>query len=248
MKKALSAALVAATLMMSPLAHASGWPVFDAANFIKNTMTAAQALKTEIYENTNIVYQSKMMLNQLQQAVGLDPVAMATQAMGIQEDITRYQAYGSAVKDLYGSVTNTADFLSNVQGLVTASGKTPEQWFRDQRTLLATGDKTAKRLFDLGQDVTTNNKKLAERRRDLQSDLNMNQTAQATAQLTNQMLDVMAGQNADLLQLMGAKTQADAVKDQKANAEQTERTNNADQLQRDRDAQLRELESRVFRK
>ncbi len=76
----------------------------------------------------------------------------------------------------------------------------------------------------------------------------MNQTAQATAQLTNQMLDVMAGQNADLLQLMGAKTQADAVKDQKENAEQTDRTNNADQLQRDRDAQLRELESRVFRK
>jgi len=248
MKKAFSAALVTASLLMSPLAHAGGMPVFDAANFIKNTLTAAQALKTEIYENTNIVYQNKMMLNQLQQAVGLDPVAMAAQAKGIQEDIGRYQAYGSAVKDLYGSVTNTADFLSDVQGLVTASGKTPDQWFRDQRTLLATSDKTAKRLFDLGQDVTNNNKKLAERRRDLQSDLNMNQTAQATAQLTNQMLDVMAGQNADLLQLIGAKTQADAVKDQKENAERAERTNNADQLQRDRDAQLRELESRVFRK
>lgn len=248
MKQALSAALVTLSLLLSPVAHASGWPVFDAANFIKNTMTAAQALKTEIYENTNIVYQSKMMLNQLQQAVGLDSVAMAAQAKGIQEDIKRFQDYGSADKDLYGSVTQTADFLSSVQGLVTASGKTPEQWFRDQRTLLATGDKTAKRLFDLGQDVTSNNKKLAERRRDLQSDLNLNQTAQATAQLTNQMLDVMAGQNADLLQLIGAKTQADAVKDQKENAAQTERTNNADQLQRVRDAQLRELESRVFRK
>ena len=37
-------------------AFASGWPVFDAANFLKNTLTAAQALKTEVYENTNIAY------------------------------------------------------------------------------------------------------------------------------------------------------------------------------------------------
>ncbi len=151
MKKALSATLLTASLLMSPLAHASGMPVFDAANFIKNTLTAAQALKTEIYENTNIVYQGKMMLNQLTQAIGLDPVAMAAQAKGIQEDIKRFQEYGTAVKDLYGGVTQTADFLSNVQGLVTASGKTPEQWFRDQRTLLATGDKTAKRCSTLAR-------------------------------------------------------------------------------------------------
>lgn len=248
MKKALAGALVSATLMASSLAHASGWPVFDAANFIKNTMTAAQALKTEIYENTNIVYQNKMMLNQLQQAVGLDPVAMATQAKGIQEDIQKHQRYGQTMQELYGSLASNVDFLSNVQGLMAKSGKTPDQWFRDQRTLLDTGDKTAKRLFGLGQDVTKNNEKLAQRRRDLQSDLNMNQTAQATAQLTNQMLDVMSGQNADLLQLIGAKTQADAVKDQKANAQEVERTDAGEKLQRDRDTQLRELENRVFRK
>ncbi|MDK3022952.1 conjugal transfer protein TrbJ [Cupriavidus taiwanensis] len=248
MKKALAGALASATFMASSLAHASGWPVFDAANFVKNTMTAAQALKTEIYENTNIVYQNKMMLNQLQQAVGLDVVAMAKQAEGIQEDIAKYQRYGKTLKDLYGSVADTADFLSNVQGLMATSGKSPDQWFRDQRTLLETGDKTAKRLFGLGQAVASNNQKLAKRRRDLQSDLELNQTAQATAQLTNQMLDVMAGQNADLLQLIGAKTEADAVKDQRANTQETERNDSGEKLQRDREVQLRELENRVFGK
>ncbi|CAG9183520.1 conjugal transfer protein TrbJ [Cupriavidus pinatubonensis] len=246
MNKVLAGALASAALTASSLAHASGWPVFDAANFIKNTMTAAQALKTEIYENTNIVYQNKMMLNQLQQAVGLDSVAMATQAMGIQEDIQKHQRYGRAMQELYGSLANNADFLSNVQGLVASSGKTPDQWFRDQRTLLETGDKTAKRLFGLGQDVTKNNEKLAQRRRDLQQDLNMNQTAQATAQLTNQMLDVMAGQNADLLQLIGAKTQADAVKDQKVNADTAEKTAAAEQLARQQADELQKLRQQVF--
>ncbi|MGH8790289.1 MAG: conjugal transfer protein TrbJ, partial [Cupriavidus necator] len=99
MKSAFAGALVAATLMTSTLVYAGGMPVFDAANFIKNTMTAAQALKTEIYENTNIVYQNKMMLNQLQQAVGLDAVSMALQEKGIVEDIEKYQRYGQTLKD-----------------------------------------------------------------------------------------------------------------------------------------------------
>lgn len=246
MKKALAGVLASATLLASTLAHASGWPVFDAANFVKNTMTAAQALKTEIYENTNIVYQNKMMLNQLQQAVGLDSVSMAAQAMGIREDIGKHQRYGQALTALYGSLTDNADFLSSVQSLVTASGKSPDQWFRDQRSLLDTGDKTAKRLFSLGQDVTRNNHKLAQRRLDLQSDLNMNQTAQATAQLTNQMLDLLAGQNADLLQLIGAKTQSDAVKDQRENADTAEKTAASEQLARQQVEELQQLRRQVF--
>ncbi|SCU77709.1 Conjugal transfer protein TrbJ [Cupriavidus necator] len=246
MKKAFAGVLASATLLTSTLAHASGWPVFDAANFVKNTMTAAQALKTEIYENTNIVYQNRMMLNQLQQAVGLDAVSMAAQAKGIGEDIDKYQRYGQSLKDLYGSVADTADFLTNVQGLVAASGKSPDQWFRDQRKLLDTGDKTAKRLFGLGQAVTGNNQKLAKRRRDLQSDLDLNQTAQATAQLTNQMLDVMAGQNADLLQLIGAKTQADAVKDQRENADTAEKMAASEQLARQQADELQQLRRQVF--
>jgi hypothetical protein len=74
----------------------------------------------------------------------------------------------------------------------------------------------------------------------------MNQTAQATAQLTNQMLDVMAGQNADLLQLIGAKTQADAVKDQKVNADTAEKTAAAEQLARQQADELQKLRQQVF--
>lgn len=248
MRKIAAKLLVTAVLATASLAHAGTMPVFDAANFIKNTMTAAQALKTEVYENTNITYQYKMMLNQLQQAVGLDSTAMLAQASSIKDDIKKHEQYGQTLQDLYGGLTDNADYLSRVQSMVVQSGKTPDQWFQDQRTLLDSGDKTAKRLFSLGQDVTKNNQKLAKRRQDLQSDLNMNQTAQATAQLTNQMLDVMAGQNADLLQLIGAKTQADAVKEQKTNTEETQRTDAAEKLQRDRDDQLRALQNRVFRK
>lgn len=246
MKKAFSAVIATTAMAFTCAAHASGWPVFDAANFIKNTMTAAQALKTEVYENTNIAYQYKMMANQLQQAVGLDSTSMADQAAGIRDDIKRTEAYGQSLKDLYGGLTQNAQFLSNVQSLVTSSGKTPEQWFKDQRTLLDTGDQSAKRLFSLGQDVADNNDKLMKRRQKLQEDLNMNQTQQATAQLTNQMLDVMTSQNSDLLKLLGAKSQADAVKEQQSVADASEKAAGSQQLSRQQDAELQQLRQTVF--
>jgi len=246
MKKAISAVIATTAMAFTCAAHASGWPVFDAANFIKNTMTAAQALKTEVYENTNIAYQYKMMANQLQQAVGLDPASMVAQATSIKDDIKRTEAYGQSLSALYNGLTQNAQFLSNVQSLVTSSGKTPEQWFKDQRTLLDTGDQSAKRLFSIGQDVADNNDKLMKRRQKLQDDLNMNQTQQATAQLTNQMLDVMTSQNSDLLKLLGAKSQADAVKEQQSVADASEKTAGSEQLSRQQDAELQQLRQTVF--
>ena len=82
--------VAASAVVLSSPAHASGWPVFDAANFLKNTISAAQALKTEVYENTNIIYQYKMMLNQLQQAVGLDDIKNQAQIDSILADVKRY--------------------------------------------------------------------------------------------------------------------------------------------------------------
>ncbi|MBB1631146.1 conjugal transfer protein TrbJ [Cupriavidus sp. UME77] len=228
-------------------AFASGWPVFDAANFLKNTLTAAQALKTEVYENTNIAYQYKMMLNQLLQATGLDPAALTAQANAIKDDITKHEQYGQALQSLYGGVSENADFLARVQSLVVQSGKTPEQWFQDQRTLIGNGDKAAKQLFSIASKIAGNNQSLAKRRAKIQEDMTLSPTAQATAEATNHMLDVLASQNSDVLQLMSAKAQTDATKDQRALAADTEATNVTQQIQRDQEAQLNKLRQTVFK-
>ena len=51
--------------------------MFDPTNFVKNTITAAAAVKGEVYQDTNLIYQYQMMLNQLKQATNLDPAADA---------------------------------------------------------------------------------------------------------------------------------------------------------------------------
>lgn len=234
-------AVAGLALTFPMLAHASGWPVFDAANFLKNTITAVQAVKTEAYQNSNIIYQYQLLANQLKQATGLDPVTLIQQLSSVQSDIKKQQNYGQALDQLYGSLSQNVDFLQQVNGLISQSGKTPSQWFADQRTLLNNGDQTAKRLFSLGTDIVKANQANAERRQQIQQDMQGSETAQATAQTTNRLLDLVAGQNSDMLQLVGAKLQSDAIKDQKANTAATAANDAAQQLQSDRDAQRQKL-------
>lgn len=241
MKKWFIKSAAAASFTLSSLAHAGGFPVIDVTNLIQNTMTALQSVKDEVYQNTNIAYQYKMMANQLLQSTGLDAAALEQQLGALNDEISNNDSYGNVLKDLYGGLSGNTDYLNRVQSMIVSSGKSPSQWFEDQSTLLNNGDKTAKNLFNLGSTVFKNIQATAKRREKIQKQMKLSPTAQATAQSTNQMLDVLAGQNSDLLQLMSAKTQSDADKDQKTLAIDAETTEAARKLQADRDAQRQKL-------
>jgi conjugal transfer/entry exclusion protein len=235
-----------ATSVLGASSAQAALPVTDWVGLIQTTMTALQSLKTEVYENTSIVYQYKMMANQLLQATGLDASALTEQLDVIKGDIGKYEVYGGALKDLYGTVSDNADYLKKIQSMVVASGKTKEQWFEDQRQLLSNGDKTAKNLFSLGEQVFKNTQSVAQRRQKIQAQVKLSPTAQAAAQTTNQMLDVLASQNSDLLQLMSVRAQADADKEQQSVAKETQSAEAMRAISTAQDEELRQLRARVF--
>lgn len=245
MKKWIANIAIAASVFGASSAHAA-LPVTDWVGLVQTTISALQSLKSEVYENTNIVYQYKMMANQLLQATGLDVSDITEQLDSIKDDIGKYEVYGSTLKDLYGTVSDNSDYLKKIGSMVVASGKTKEQWFADQRTLLLNGDKTAKNLFSLGEQIFKNTQSMAKRREKIQSQLKLSPTAQAAAQTTNQMLDVLASQNTDLLQLMSAKAQADADKDQQTVAKETQSADAMRSIVNAQDEELRQLRARVF--
>jgi P-type conjugative transfer protein TrbJ len=214
------AALCVMTLL--PLSGAHAWDVvFDPTNFAKNTVTAAEAVKSEVYQNTNLIYQYQMMLNQLKQATNLNPTAMLSQAQTISSDISSLTKYTDGLTSLYGGLQSNAQYLTKVQSLVTQSGKTPQQWLSDQSTLLKNNDTTAKQLFQQGNDVVSHVNALAQRRQQIQDQLSMSPTQEATAQLTTHMLDIVSSQNGDMLTMMAAKQQSDAVDTQAKVADAT---------------------------
>lgn len=212
LKKLLTTATAAASLTFGLVqaSHAT-LPVIDPTNLIQNTLSAEGAVKGEVYQDTNLVYQYQMMLNQLKQATNLNPAAMLAQANTITSDISSLTKYTDTLKSLYGGLQSNAEYATKVQSLITQSGKTPSQWFADQNTLISNNDQTAKDLFQQGNDVIAHVSVLAKRRQEIQDQLNMSPTAEATAQLTTHMLDIVASQNDDLLQMMASKQQADSV-------------------------------------
>lgn len=211
LKKTIGRLAAICVMTLLPLSAAHALIVFDPTNFAKNTVTAAEAVKSEIYQNTNLIYQYQMMLNQLKQATNLNPAAMLSQAQTISSDISGLSKYTDGLKSLYGGLQSNAQYLTKVVSLVTQSGKTPQQWLNDQSTLLQNNDTTAKQLFQQGNDVISHVGVLAKRRQEIQDQLNLSPTQQATAELTTHMLDIVSSQNGDMLTMMAAKQQSDAV-------------------------------------
>ena len=207
--------LQTATMLALSLGFAKGafaFIVFDPSNFAQNVITAAKAVKGEIYQDTNLVYQYQMMANQLLQAVNLDPAAMKAQYDEITGDINKVMQLKNTMTDLYGSLQQGGQWLSHVQSLVSRSGKSNVEWFSDMMTLYKQNDQTVKTLFQMGNDVMQHTNDLAKRRQDLQTQMALSPTEQATAELTTHYLDIVTSQNSDLLQLTAAKQQQDAQK------------------------------------
>jgi P-type conjugative transfer protein TrbJ len=225
MKKFLmrAALLAALTFGVSQGAFAQ-WVVFDPTNFAQNVITAAKAVKGEIYQDTNITYQYQMMANQLLQAKDLDPTAMKAQYDQITGDLDKVKSLTSTLTNLYGNLQQGSDWLAHVQTLISRSGKSNAQWFADQATLYNQNDQAVKNMFQMGNDVMNHTQQLAQRRQELQSQLALSPTQEATAALTTHYLDIVTSQNADLLQMNAARAQQDAQKTSVANSHEADKS------------------------
>ena len=227
--KFFSGVVAGIALMAGQIPSAFAWDiVFDPTNYVESAITAGAQVKSEAYQDTNIVYQYQMMLNQLKQATNLDPTAMMAEYKQISSDISATTNYVNTLTSLYGQVQSDAQYMSRIQAMVTQSNKSPTQWLNDMSTLLKNGDSMAHSLFQQGNDVMTHIQTLAARRQQIQSQLGLTPTQQATAQLTTHMLDIVASQNEDMLKMMASKMQSDSVAastaNQKAQADNSAQT------------------------
>lgn len=194
--------------------------VFDPTNYAQNIITAAKAVRGEIYQNTNILYQYNMMKNQLLQATGLDQVSRLAQLSKIGEDLKTAIQLKDSLTQLYGNLQDGAAWLNQAQAMISTSGKSPTQWLSDMGSLYTQGNRVARSMFNQANTVMSHTQELAQRRQQLQSQLALSPTQQATAELTTHYLDVVASQNGDLLQMIASQQQKAAQDSAVATTEQ----------------------------
>src|SRR5260370_40265694 len=108
---------------------------------------------------------------------------MKAQFDQITGDISKVTHLTSTLNDLYGNLQQGGAWLSNVQTLISRPGKTPGQRFADMNTLYQHNDQAATTLFQMGNDVMTHTQELAQRLEQLQSQMALTPTAQATAEI-----------------------------------------------------------------
>lgn len=103
MKKIISAVL-AATIVLAPIsANATGWPVFDYANFYKNTITSAQSVKSYAQQTSQYMTQLMQYKQQMINSIKA-PIDQFNQAVAPlkQQYAQMKQAY-DAVQRVYGT-------------------------------------------------------------------------------------------------------------------------------------------------
>jgi type IV secretion system protein TrbJ len=218
-KRKLYAVGTAALLLVAQAARAQEI-VFDPTTFAQTIIMAAKAIQGEVYQDTNIIYQYKMMENQLLQATNLNPGAMSVQMNLINGDIQSTNAYVNNSQALYGNLNNASTWIGQVQSMASASGKSPQQWLNDENTLAQNGNKAATNLFQQGSSIAQQTQTLATRRQQLQQQLNASQTQQQTASLTTHYLDILASQNSSLMSLAGQQAQISAQKQSQESAQE----------------------------
>jgi len=140
------------------------------------------------------------MLNQL--ANGLNPAAILSQSLGLQGQARDLLNLYSASTQLYGSLSNEQNFLNGIQNAWGASNLSMQDWIVREAQLAAQGNQMAQNTFNQAQTVFQQVQNDIQRRQALANQASGNPTLNQQVGTTNQYLDLLAGQNAAVMQML----------------------------------------------
>ncbi|MHB1621348.1 MAG: hypothetical protein ACYCTY_15475 [Sulfuricella sp.] len=178
---------------------------------------------------TQVTQSMRQLENEIQTAnqlvSGLSPEALAAQSLGMQRQANQMLDLVDASTRLYGSLGNEQHFLADLQNRWGASNLSPAQWGQRELELSAAGNQQAQHTFSQAQTIFKQVQGDIDRRKQLADLMGGNPTMSQQAATTNQYLDLMAGQNAAVMQALaeqearaGAAIQKEASQ-RKANAD-----------------------------
>jgi len=189
--------------------------VFDPINFIENTMTAAQTLEAEINQYTQVAYQLQSLENQLAMAKNLGSMSPSQALAEINQLTTEANNVNHLVSvdtQLYGTLGSQQQFLSQINAWASFTGNSPNQWLSNQQLLYSTGNQQAANNMNMAGSMQQHIQTLATQRQQIQTNLASSPSQLSAQQLLGQELDVVAGEQADMVTMMSAQTKTAATK------------------------------------
>jgi P-type conjugative transfer protein TrbJ len=190
-------------------ALAWGKIVFDPTNFSKNIVTASSSLKIEAEEVKQRIQQYKQLQTMYDNLKKIDPSKYDPQVTNIADALKTYNLYKASLNEVNKALGDEGDYLDNLRKNYVLSG---EGKFEDYLNVLQkrsdSGNAKAKQLLNMSESVSKNVENTAKRRSELQKQISNSEGVLQSSQTTNQYLDVIVSQNAEMATLMSENLRA----------------------------------------
>lgn len=185
--------------------------VWDPTNFVQNLITATNSVLTEANTYRSMVEQTKQTMAMARQVSNLGGLA---ELAGMSEELALFQDMYRTSMQLYNTLQESQQVYANLQSQWGASNFTWENFLRGQ-SAVQTGrvNSMIMQFENAGRSV----ERVAQRRQVLlqkAQEAGVNESMMQITQVVSGQLDMIAGQNQQVVQMMANNMAVDAAKEQ----------------------------------
>ena len=187
-------------------------PVFDAANFVHNVISATTAVKNEINTAATLIQATRTAIAQIRALASVDGLARLA---GLEEELANYRDLKQVGQDLLGAVNDSKRLFKTLEGDFGASQLSWHE-FLTQRAQLAAqrGDAIARHFAH----VTASLQAFSDKRQQIVDRLADAGGPTEATQLVGAAIGNLIEQQQQMLSLMVATGQATEIRGQEAQA------------------------------
>lgn len=224
MRKLFKSFIVTLSLAASSTMPAYGaYIVLDPANLWQSILTAAAAVKTEITTAATYVQEAQQTIHMIRSTMSIDGLANLA---GVQKELALYRDLQSTNQQIQIALGQSQQLARDVQAQFGSSNFSWEQFLKSRSYIDTSRINALKRQYEVVNRSLTDN---ANRRKEIIDQLQGAQGQTAATQAVGAQIDIVIGQNQQMLnQLATEKMQeADKIEADKAAREAVRAQNNA---------------------
>jgi type IV secretion system protein TrbJ len=204
-----------------------GGIVYDPSNFVQTSITAGEAVKQTALQVTAEMQRLQQLATELQQLKSLPEEVIQQTLKDSLQQMQVLQQGSALMSSLSGEVESIKQLYSSRLRQMATLGLSPSDYLQYEIQLAQLQNKNQSALVAQDQQVLIGIQQSMERLKNLQAQIPASSGVHQSIQTTNQYLDLLAGQSAQLLQLTASLAAANT------NRQQLQDSNAADAANRE---------------
>jgi len=200
--------LAACAMLGTTVPTGAAYVVFDPSNFVKNTITSLQSVKMVAEQVKNYALDLQRYKNELEQAAKFDASSLVFR--NVDQDLQNSMQIINDLNSVYGSIESAKSVMEmEMRNYSMSRHKSFEDYITAETTRVEREGKGRVSAFQAERNAIKNAQTQMEQIQKLADQIKAPVGIQQSLQTTNQQLNLMAAQNAQLMQVIANKQALD---------------------------------------